>query len=250
MITYFFKLKFYLGWVTAIRVLLDKHIKKGAIKVPFIKYPIYIRHTDFADNQVFNEVILKRAYASIDSNKEQVVRILDLGANIGLSATSFLSEYPNAALCVVEPDPENYKLLLENLKPFMKEGRDVHCYNTAVYNIETQLFMEDPGVGSHGFRAVERKTSTGAEGLRSVSVNGLLAALKWDRVDIIKIDIEGAEKELFEENIEWIDRTRYLIVETHDRFKQNATKTVFKALSSKQYQMKIWNQNLLFVFGK
>ncbi len=239
-------MKFYLGWATALRVLFDKRIKKGTIKVPFLIHPFRIRHNDAADNQIFNEVILKRAYAGVDTNPNGVLRILDLGANIGLSAVSFLSEYPRAALAVVEPDTENFKLLNENIKPYVLQGREVHFYNTAVYNVETELFLEDPGVGSHGFRMVQGKPSNAKGAMSAVTINGLLTELKWDSVDIVKIDIEGAEKELFELNTEWLDKAKYVMVETHDRFKPDATKTVFAALASRSYKMKIWNQNLLF----
>jgi len=164
-------LKFYLGWATALRVLFDKRIRKGRIKIPFLNHPFRIRHNDIADNQIFNEVILKRAYAGVDANASEVMRILDLGANIGLSAVSFLSEYPRAALAVVEPDTENYKLLNENIKPYVLQGRKVHFYNTAVYNEETELFLEDPGLGSHGFRMVQGRSSNAKGAMKAVTIN-------------------------------------------------------------------------------
>ena len=244
-IGYFFKLKFYLGTQTALRVFWDKCIIKRRIKVPFINYPFKIRYNDFADDQIFNEVILKRSYQGL-SQKHTVNRILDLGSNIGLSAISFLSEYPNAEIAVMEPDQDNYKMLQENTKSYNESKKRVHYFNAAVYNRETELFIDNPNVGSHGFRMAETRGRDDKASVQAVTINNLLTQLGWDQVDIIKVDIEGAEKELFSSNTEWIGRARYLIVETHDRFKPDCTKTVFKALENYAYQMKVWNQNMLF----
>jgi FkbM family methyltransferase len=248
-ISYFFKLKFYLGTLTAIRVYLDKCIRKTKLSVPFIRYPFRIRYHDSADNQIFNEVILKRSYFGIGT-KGEVLRIVDLGGNIGLSAISFLSEYPKAQVAVVEPDLDNFKLLQENTKPYNEHEMRVHHFNTAIYNREAELFFEDPQVGSHGYRVSESKGVNYKSIIQTLTVNNLLDKLGWDKVDIIKIDIEGAEKELFESNTDWIGRTRYLIIETHDRFKNDSTKTVFHTLENFSYKMKVLNQNLIFKLEK
>ncbi len=242
------KLKFYLGTRTALAVYVDKCIRKKAIQVPFIKFPFLIRYNDFADDQIFNEVILKQSYTGIEVNKNSVFRILDLGANMGLATVSFLSEYPTAEVAVVEPDADNFKLLMENTKPYNNPVNRVHYFNKAVYSHETDLYIEDLSIGSHGYRMAESASPTQKGKIEAITINWLLDQLGWDRVDIVKVDIEGAEKELFEANTEWLARTRYLIVETHDRFKKDSTKALFRALENKDYKMKIWNRNLLFRF--
>lgn len=243
--SYLLKLKFYLGTKAAFRVFYDKCIKKGDISVPFIKYRFKLRHDDFADNQIFNYVILRKCYWGI-ADKNKISRIIDLGAHMGLSAVSFLSEYPHAELIAVEPDPDNFKVLVENTMPYNFPTKRVHCYNTAVYNQETELFLTDPSSGSHGFQIVQEKSKETDKTIRTVTVNGLLKKHGWDYVDIVKINIEGAEKELFESNTEWLIRTKFLIVETHDRIKNGCTKSLFKALDGYQYKMRILEQNLIF----
>lgn len=245
---YFLKLKFYLGTRTAIRVFNNKCIRKGPVKVPFIKHPFKLRHQDFADNQIFNYVILRKCYWGI-ADANEVIRIIDLGAHIGLSAISFLSEYPKAELIVVEPDPDNFSVLIENTLPYNLPVQRVHYYNSAVYGQETDLFLIDPKSGSHGFQTTEEHVGEDKKIVRTVTVNGLLEKHGWNRVNIIKINIEGAEKELFESNTEWITQTKYLIVETHDRFKDDCTKSLFKALEKYSYKMRILEQNLIIVLA-
>lgn len=246
---YFFKLKFYLGTKTAIRVFYSKCIRKDLIRVPFIIYPFRLRHDDFADNQIFNYVILRRCYWGI-ANKNEVRRIIDLGSHIGLSAVSFLSEYPDAELLAVEPDSDNFSLLVENTTLYNSGTRRVHCYNSAVYSEVTDLFLTDPKSGSHGFQMVAQSSGESSKVMRTVTVNDLLKKHGWNNVDIIKINIEGAEKELFESNTEWLARTKYLIVETHDRFKDDCTKSLFKALERYSYKMRILEQNLIITFSE
>lgn len=248
-VSYFFKLKFYLGTLSAFRVFWCQCITKGAIRVSFISHPFKIRSDDFADGQIFNEVILKRSYQGV-ADKQKTHRIIDLGSNIGLSVISFLSEYPNAELVAVEPDVDNFKLLKENTRPYNVHKKRVHYFNNAVYDREAELYIEDPQVGTHGFRVAEEPGTRQKGRVRSITVNNLLDRLGWNGVDIIKIDIEGAERELFKNNTGWIGRTRYLIVETHDRFKEDCTKAVFQALEKYSYTMRVWNQNMLFSFKK
>ncbi|MBX2963396.1 MAG: FkbM family methyltransferase [Cyclobacteriaceae bacterium] len=242
---YFLKLKFYLGTRTALRVFYHKCIRKEDICVPFITHPFKIRYHDFADNQIFNYVILRRCYMGI-ADKNEVSRIMDLGAHIGLSAISFLSEYLNAEVLVVEPDPGNYKLLVENTSSYNSSKVRVYHYNTAIYADETEMLLHDPQTGTHGFQILEKNSYDQGRVVKAVTINNLLDRHGWDQVDIIKINIEGAEKELFERNTEWIARTKCLIVETHDRFKDGASKSVFRALEKFPYKMRILEQNLIF----
>jgi hypothetical protein len=49
-----------------------------------------------------------------------------------------------------------------------------------------------------------------------------------DRVGILKVDIEGAEKEVFSGAASWIDRVDGIIIELHDRMKRGCSRTFFR----------------------
>lgn len=53
----------------------------------------------------------------------------------------------------------------------------------------------------------------------AITVPDLLAEHDIEYVDVFKIDIEGAEKELFEGDTGWLDRVGAVAIELHDRFK-------------------------------
>ena len=66
-------------------------------------------------------------------------------------------------------------------------------------------------------------------------------------LDLVKIDIEGAEKELFENGYEkWLPKTRVLVVELHDRMKPGCSKSVFSAICQYDFSFSHKGENLIF----
>ena len=249
-IHYFFKLKFYLGLADACRVLWAKEIAKSSLRVKGVNHEFFIRYDDFADNQIFNEVILRKAYAGLLHEKRTVRRILDLGANIGLASITFLSEYPDAEIVAVEPEMENFSLLLKNVAPYNERKERARCLRAGVWNKDGKLLLVDSQTGSHGYRVTEygQGEQLRKDEIEVYSIRSLLRNAGWEgkMIDIVKVDIEGSEKELFEADTEWLEYVRCLVVETHDRFKPGSSKAVFAALSEHDYRLVVRGSNLIF----
>lgn len=242
---YFFKLKFYLGLSNAIKVYWQKFFKSNKISINFIKYPFTLRYNDPADWQIFNEVILKRSYMGFYNDKSLKLNILDLGGNIGLAAISFLSEFPNCTVISIEPEEANFNILLQNVAAYKERSIAIKA---AVSSASRELYVYDSFTGSHGFRTSEIPIEEAMSVVRGVTINEIIEENKWDRIDILKIDIEGAEFELFSKNTEWLNKVKLLIIETHDKFGLAATKRVFKTLDSFEYTVKVINNNLVIKF--
>ena len=136
--------------------------------------------------------------------------ILDAGANIGASIVFFSLAFPNAHIVALEPAKNNFELLRLNAA-----GIDVDARCAAIGARGGETVLTDPGEGEWGYRTVD-----GARGERVPR----LAAAELVREKrqagfkpfIAKIDIEGAEEELFSADIGWIDEFPLLIVELHD----------------------------------
>ena len=62
-----------------------------------------------------------------------------------------------------------------------------------------------------------------------MTVDKLMEQYSCDYIDILKMDIEGAEKEVFETSGSWIDRVRTIIVESHDRLKTRCSRSIYSA---------------------
>jgi FkbM family methyltransferase len=139
--------------------------------------------------------------------------IIDCGANIGLSAAYFARCFPAARILGIEPEAGNVALARRNCAA--NGFSQVTFLQAAVASAPHKGgAVVDPGLGAWGFRV-----DPGAPGdLEFVSVDGLIEAPANAGLVpfIIKIDIEGFERDLFAANTGWIDRFHLLVVELHD----------------------------------
>jgi FkbM family methyltransferase len=135
--------------------------------------------------------------------------IIDAGANIGLSSVFFAMQFPTALVVAVEPEEKNFDVLRKNATRF-----NIACLKASISSQTGRAKVTDPGRGDWGYR-----TEPAADGdVPSVTINSLFQQYAKDRLVpfIVKIDIEGGEKDLFGLNTEWIRETPLLIVELHD----------------------------------
>jgi hypothetical protein len=68
-------------------------------------------------------------------------------------------------------------------------------------------------------------------------------------IDILKIDIEGAEKELFTYNYEsWLPKVRCIVIELHDTFRPGCATAFFKAISSREFDIFCKGEDIIITF--
>jgi FkbM family methyltransferase len=134
--------------------------------------------------------------------------IIDAGAHIGSGSVYFASTYPSSTVIAIEPERQNCDLLRINAK-----NPRIHIREAAIGKQPGKLFLQDPGTASWGFRIGE----TGKYAVDVVTVPDLLADEGKDRVPfIIKIDIEGSEINLFDDDCKWLNEFAMVVIELHD----------------------------------
>ena len=133
--------------------------------------------------------------------------IIDCGANIGASAAYFAEVFPAARIVALEPDPGNIALARRNCP-----AAQVEFLLAGIAAEDGRAMLVDPGIGAWGYRT-ERDP---AGDIAMVSVPSLLARYPEAVPLLIKIDIEGFERELFASNTGWVARFPLLIIELHD----------------------------------
>jgi FkbM family methyltransferase len=135
--------------------------------------------------------------------------IIDCGANIGLSAKYFSQVYPEAKIVAVEPDEGNVVQMRKHCDP-----ERVTIRQAAVASSEMKGKLVDPGLGNSGYRVTEDQEGS----LQMLSIPSILEEARQAGVSpfLIKIDIEGAESELFSRNVDWINEFPLVIIELHD----------------------------------
>jgi FkbM family methyltransferase len=139
--------------------------------------------------------------------------IIDCGANIGASSMYFAIMYPEARIVAVEPEVENFKLLADNVRPFP----EIRPVNRAIASEEGTLLLCDPGTGEWAYRTTSGTPDVKVVGsVQATSVNDILAEQTDVVPFILKVDIEGAEGDLFSKNTEAFSQFAVVIVELHD----------------------------------
>ena len=139
--------------------------------------------------------------------------VIDAGANIGAATLYFMLKMPDALVLAGEPDRENFRLLSKNVT-----GLNVKPLHAAVASSNGRAEVFDPGEGHWGYRTrLLADGEGGPEAVSRVTINDLYRSHSAQFFPfIVKVDIEGAEGELFSANTEWVARTPLLIVELHD----------------------------------
>ena len=173
--------------------------------------------------------------------------IFDCGAHIGTAAVYFTNKYPEAQIYSVEPEVNNYKLLIYNTIFY----DNIHPIRGAIWDKENKLLeVQNNGFGRAGFMMKETDVIGRDDTIvDSYTIPQLMKVANCDTIDLLKIDIEGSEKELFEgANVhDWLCKVRVLAIELHDRMKLGCSNAFFRAMSKYDWHFIISKEDLIFV---
>ena len=195
----------------------SRFLKKGEPLLLLSKYsdhPLWAR-AKTSDTDAFGQIFVAREYRCIDEVREASL-VIDCGANVGYASAYFLSRFPNAYVIAVEPNKENFELLSKNLAPFKGRYRAI-C--SAVWSKNVGLVLSEVPFGDgREWSCTVREVRRGEEPeMMACSVGTLLRESGFERIGVLKIDIEGAEVELFgsDEHKEWLPYVDNLLIELH-----------------------------------
>ncbi len=141
---------------------------------------------------VFDEIFIKNEYQLSVSRENPV--ILDCGSNIGLTSLYFKMLWPKAKITAFEPDKEAFECLKKNMEENGLEDVDIH--NIALAGEEGELeFYSDQDVSG----SLTSSLSMSSGGSKVVVQAKKLSSFISGKIDLLKIDIEGAEDEVMED---------------------------------------------------
>jgi FkbM family methyltransferase len=141
---------------------------------------------------------------------DEVKTIVDCGANIGVSSLYFASIYPTARIYSVEADPESFAILKSNA---MEEPRIFPIHGCIVATPEDTALFNAVGPAWGRSLASHGATSGGIE-VPAITLDVLLEQSEISRVDLLKMDIEGAEREVLAKG-GYLDKVQHIIAELH-----------------------------------
>lgn len=240
----------WLDWTTFRRTLWDKDIiaRRSVISAEVSEIPCAIKgccnallglRPNTTDIHVFEQVVVKNIYAGLYNAFEAInpQYIIDAGGNIGLSTLTFALLFPEAKVIAVEPDRDNFMMLRMNTARFL----NVFPANVGLWDKHTRLTVNSAEKGAWGM-VFEETSSQSETSIHATTIERLLRAHRFPRVDIAKIDIEGAEGKALHPSagLTWINTAQLIIFELHDHMAgmyglQQVSDVVEKAMAGRSF---------------
>ncbi|HTN20021.1 MAG TPA: FkbM family methyltransferase [Pelobium sp.] len=183
----------------------------------FFPEAIQLRPSPSSDFSVFLQVFFNEQYLLLVNfclfNKLEIKNILDLGANVGFTSIYLRKAFKEANIYAVEPDENNFKELNKNTS-FLKK---LFTINSAVWPYKTFLTPSYEEESDWGKTFVYNENHS-ENRIRTVTIAELIKDYTLETVDILKIDIEGAEKQVFEGDVSFLNKTKVIAIEIHEDY--------------------------------
>jgi len=152
--------------------------------------------------------------------------IVDLGSNIGLTIVDYKIKYPSAKIIGVELDSKNFELCKKNIHNLT----NCHLVQKAIWDKNGEIHYSGPNEVSYSVTQMQNSDTILA---KSITIVSLIEEFSINQIDFLKIDIEGAEKQIFNSKLdEWLPKVLCLNVEIHDDPKFEFGDAVIAALTS------------------
>jgi FkbM family methyltransferase len=148
--------------------------------------------------------------------------IVDAGANIGAASIYFTHKYPEARIIAIEPEASIYPMLTRNVRPYPA----IIPVQAALWSRDGEIGIgeADPTSGVSGNWAFGTGDRPGVK-VKAMTMPTLMKEMNIQAIDLVKIDIEGAELEVFKD-FGWLRTVRCLMIELHDRFRPGCSDAV------------------------
>ena len=219
-----------LGWRATLRNLLAIALgrRERLFSVPAIAGKIRVRAND-SDLVMFEQVFVGRDY-DFDLGF-QPATIIDAGANVGYASLFFHQRYPDARIIAVEPDSSNFDTLAQNTRGIAQ----LRAVRGGLWSRRQALTIADPSAPKCMISLKPAETP-GTGDIEGYGVPDLMAMAGAERIDILKIDIEGGELDLFiTDTAGWIAKVRVIMIELHDRVRPGCAAAFYAALRGMRF---------------
>lgn len=143
--------------------------------------------------------------------------VVDLGANVGYTAVHFAKRYAGATVVAVEMDGGNCAAARRHVE----QVAGCRLMHAAVWSSDGSVGY-DANAEAWGFH-VDSQPAGNSVVVAAKTMKTILAENGLDKVDYVKMDIEGAEWPVLSSGGEWLPKVRSLKIELHPKFNKDAT---------------------------
>jgi len=226
-----------LGWSRAVHVIGLKRRGPGpldTVDAPWLGGKVLVR-PGTADMATIDQFLIGPYMPAATGAPPSTV--VDCGANIGLATRYLKQSFPGATVIAIEPDGENFDLLKKNIEGLTA----MHALQAAVWPVDGWVDLRRDGLRHSAFRTQEATDGEGS--IEALSIPGIMKRFGLDRIGLLKIDIEGAEKELFSAaDLNWLEKVDRIAIELHDIFKPGCGDAFFKAMARSAWTYRFYGE--------
>jgi FkbM family methyltransferase len=209
--------------------------------------PVFVRLYDDGDGiwirpamdlGIFHQVFVHDEYgfelATVPST------IIDAGANIGCASVYFARRFPEAKIAAIEPTPSTIELLKKNVA----HRPNVMLLQAALWSENESIELVDEWNNHLAVRVQSISGDPGRVQVQGMTFQEVLMKSGFTSVDILKMDIEGAEEDVFTTAADWLPQVRKIIIEFHDDIRPGSESRILEVLHD------IWRQTQMVVRGE
>jgi FkbM family methyltransferase len=151
--------------------------------------------------------------------------IVDAGANVGYSVLRFRLEFPDALVIAIEPERAN----IVQFKKNCGNDKKIILEEKALWSRNARLRIRTLNTNPNAFQVEEAPDGD----ISATSLNDIIVKYGLLDIDLLKIDVEGSEKTIFQHPgaTTWLEKVRTILVETHERFEIGSSQAVAEAVS-------------------
>jgi FkbM family methyltransferase len=239
------------GW-RQVLALVAARLDKSAgcsVTIPGLPHPLWVR---FNNSDL---VLLIGIFHLRDSHLQLTpppATIIDLGANIGLTAVALHRQFPLAEITALEPDAAAHAVCQLNCRPYAR----IRCQQRMIAGRSGWCHPRNPeAISMARYYDVVNSAEPGA--VEAVTLPALLLQLNAPSPILVKMDIEGSEVELFQQAVEWLPAVAGVLVEPHGEGTAELIRRTFIAhgfatgrIGEKLwgYRLHAWSQPIQFVY--
>ena len=210
----------------------DRFYKKQ-YKLKFLDDSLVLIRPRSSDISVYCHCSLGNIY---DIDLQNPKTIIDLGSFSGITTVYYSIKYPYSKIYSVEPGKTNFEQLCintENLTNVIKDKLAITNYSGTAELFLTTDF--DLGLSLNNTKNINQSETVTAK-----NINDYIYENNIQQIDLLKINIEGAEKEIFESiNLENFKKIKSILADLHDRKVKGCSQSLFSKLSSFNYDLEI-----------
>ncbi len=175
-----------------------------------------------SDLPVFKQLIIQGEYSKIINilNKSNIeaLTIIDAGANIGIATQQFKKAFPNAKVICIEPDDDNVSMIQKTIEG--NNFSDVFIEKAGLLDSNTFLKISN-NYRDNAKWSLQVDPTDAVSDLYAITIPSIIKKYSLGTIDLLKIDIEGAEAQIFRntEHIkEFLSYVKVLCLEVHEEY--------------------------------